>query len=135
MNFNFALSNTEEQVSEVARAGESLADALESLGNVKKRVYVAERDLKDNLALAIYTEMQKVDSPLKVGKNAEERGAAKDAFEIKLRKGQLKPYVDALDSAIAAKVDAETDVAMWQARFDAIRISIQGLVAILGCKV
>lgn len=135
MNFNFALSNTEEQVSEVARAGESLADALESLGNVKKRVYMAERDLKDNLALAIYTEMQKVDSLLKVGKNAEERGAAKDAFEIKLRKGQLKPYVDALDSAIAAKVDAETDVAMWQARFDAIRISIQGLVAILGCKV
>ena len=135
MNFNFALSNTEEQVSEVARAGESLADALESLGNVKKRVYMAERDLKDNLALAIYTEMQKVDSPLKVGKNAEERGAAKDAFEIELRKGQLKLYVDALDSAIAAKVDAETDVAMWQARFDAIRISIQGLVAILGCKV
>lgn len=136
MNYQHKVSIEEiqQKSGEIEDAGNRLALLHMELGKVKRAALEASRTYEAEKAIAVYREMAKPGNTLQAGKNAEERKAARDAFDVGLDRGALNGYLQNLDLAQERVSDIVSEIASVQARFDAMKIIYQGHIAVLGVQ-
>lgn len=102
----------------------------------QKKARLNLKSAKDNAESAetiiIYEESCNPASPLKSGKNAEERKLALDYFLIDARNGKLKPFRQAVIAAEQMVADCDTEAKNIEAKIVAIKADLNACIAILG---
>lgn len=82
--------------------------------------------------IIIYEESCNPASPLKSGKNAEERKLALDNFLIGVRNGKLKPYTVTVSAAEVNLANWDVEIKNLEAKVTAIKADLNACIAILG---